>query len=436
MPVPASSRTSAAAPVAPRLDGEGPWYAPEPLRKLARRRLTWAHLPVAALDDVELCDTGAADALAPLLRADTRAGADRLWHAVAAEAVAGRLALLAAARWCGAPDHPWDAVVSIAEVVAESLALPMRWRGDQRPRLDLLRARDGLVALQTPTAVHRELLAACIGPAAGDLDAAVANWVGARLAAAAEEELQQCSIPALAVGAPTRRGIAALPAPIATWRGLGLQRRAGASGPRNRGPLGGVRVIELGGLWAAPLATRLLADLGAGVIKLEMPQRPDGLRRGAPAHFAALNRGKRRLALDLRLGRDRDRLLSLLGPGTLIVENLSPRVLPNLGLAAERLASTGAAVVSLPPRRGRRGGAPPQRVALGSTIEMAAGLGLPDPVTGTLGCAPLPFTDALTGIRAALAGVAALRSGPAALRLAQVDDVAAPLAWQLRTGQL
>ena len=435
MPVPASSRASAAAPVAPLRGGEAPWYAPESLRKPARRHLTWAQLPMGALDEVELCDTGAADVLAPLLRADTRAGADRLWRAVASEAVAGRLALLAAARWCGAQDRPGEAVVTIAEVVAESLVLPLRWRGDQRPRLDLLQARDGLVALQAPTAVHRELLAACVGPAAGDLDAAVANWVGARFAAAAEEELQQCSIPALAVGAPARRGTAALPAPLATWHGRGLPRSAGVSGARTRGPLGGVRVIELGGLWAAPLATRLLADLGAAVIKLEMPQRPDALRRGAPAHFAALNRGKRRLALDLRLGRDRDRLLSLLGQGTLIVENLSPRVLPNLGLAAERLASTGAAVVSLPPRCGRRG-APPQRVALGSTIEMAAGLGLPDAVTGTLGCAPLPFTDALTGIRAALAGVAALRSGPAALRLAQVDDVAAPLAWQLRTGQL
>jgi hypothetical protein len=435
MPMTPSSRAAGTATAAPRAVGDRPWYQPESLRRLARRQLAWAHVPPEALDDVQLRDTGAAEVLMPLLRADARDGASRLWGAVAAEAAAGRTALLAAARWCGDQEERGDAVVTIAEVVAESLVLPLRWRGGQRARVELLRARDGLVALQTPTAVHRELLAACIGPADGDLDEAVRRWAGARLAAAAEEELQQCSLPALAVGEPTRRGIAALPAPAATRRGLGLPRRA-AHGAGNRGPLRGLRVIELGGLWAAPLATRLLGDLGAVVIKVEMPQRPDGLRRGSPAHFAALNRGKRRLALDLRLSRDRDRLLALLGPGTLIVENHSPRVLPNLGMPAERLAAAGTAVVSLPPRRGRRNEAPPQRVALGPTIELAAGLGLRDPVTGALACAPLPFTDALTGIRAALAGLAALRSAATMLRLAQVEDVAAPLARHLRTGQL
>jgi crotonobetainyl-CoA:carnitine CoA-transferase CaiB-like acyl-CoA transferase len=163
------------------------------------------------------------------------------------------------------------------------------------------------------------------------------------------------------------------------------------------------------------------------VVKLERPGRPDGLRTGSPAHFAQLNSGKRLLPLDLGSPAGVEKLLELLRPPAVVVENLSPRVLPNLGIPAASIAArTGATVVSLPVRRGIAGEAAPQRVALGSIIELAAGLGLAG-IDGVPACAPVPFTDALAGILAALAAVAALAHAPAVVTVAQVEDVAAPV---------
>ena len=395
--------------------------SPQALHGIALGRLEWAGIDAGAIDTVELRTDGAGDALAPVLSADRRPGAGRLWEAVAAEAVAGHVALLAAARWyagVGASRHadPVDA----AAVIAECFARPLRWHGPARQPV-VLQARGGAVALITPTPAHRELLAACVVAGAEPVGEAAARWVAARDAMQAEDELQSCGVPALAVGA----------APGASREPLRIARIVGEDRARTRGgvarPLNGVRVVELGGLWAAPFATRLLGDLGAEVVKLEMPGRPDGLRTGSPAHFAALNAGKRMLPLDLRSEAGVDQLLELLSPPSVVVENLSPRVLPNLGISAASIAArTGASVVSLPVRRAAGGGAAPQRVALGSIIELAAGLGL----AGTEGiptCAPVPFTDALAGTLAALAAVAALAWAPAVVAVAQVDDVAAPL---------
>jgi crotonobetainyl-CoA:carnitine CoA-transferase CaiB-like acyl-CoA transferase len=96
-------------------------------------------------------------------------------------------------------------------------------------------------------------------------------------------------------------------------------------------PLRGVRVLDLTWVVAGPVATRLLADAGAEVIKVERLDTPDDpLRRGG--HFGNLNRGKRSLALDLSRPEGLEVLRELVRRSDVLVENFSPRVLANWGL--------------------------------------------------------------------------------------------------------
>ena len=80
---------------------------------------------------------------------------------------------------------------------------------------------------------------------------------------------------------------------------------------RADGPLAGVRVLELGTMYAAPTCGRMLRDFGADVIKVEDPGTGDYARQWTPMKngqsfgFARLNSGKRSVALDLRSEDDR-----------------------------------------------------------------------------------------------------------------------------------
>src|ERR1700729_2894156 len=97
--------------------------------------------------------------------------------------------------------------------------------------------------------------------------------------------------------------------------------------------LDGTRVIELGTTITAPLTSRILADLGADVIKVERPE-GDPFRRAA--FFATYNRNKRSVVLDLTLQSDRDRLFELLGDADVVLDNMRPGVLVRLGIDLDR----------------------------------------------------------------------------------------------------
>ena len=93
--------------------------------------------------------------------------------------------------------------------------------------------------------------------------------------------------------------------------------------------LNGTRVIELGTTITAPLASRLLGDLGADVIKIERPE-GDPFRRAA--FFATYNRNKRSVVLDLTLPGDRERFVELLADADVFLDNVRPGVLERLGI--------------------------------------------------------------------------------------------------------
>jgi crotonobetainyl-CoA:carnitine CoA-transferase CaiB-like acyl-CoA transferase len=109
-------------------------------------------------------------------------------------------------------------------------------------------------------------------------------------------------------------------------------------------PLAGVRVLDLTAFWAGPVVTQMLAMLGAEVLHVESPTRPDGTRMLANLPFtddqwwercgifSALNAGKQSVTLDLADERGRGALRTLLATCDVVVENYTPRVLEQLGL--------------------------------------------------------------------------------------------------------
>jgi crotonobetainyl-CoA:carnitine CoA-transferase CaiB-like acyl-CoA transferase len=102
--------------------------------------------------------------------------------------------------------------------------------------------------------------------------------------------------------------------------------------------LSGLRVVEIGQYVAAPLAGTIFADLGAEVTKVERPG-GDPLRAD-PVRFAAWNRGKESLELDLRTSHGADALGVLVNDADLLIENLRPGALDRLGLAPSTLRAT------------------------------------------------------------------------------------------------
>jgi crotonobetainyl-CoA:carnitine CoA-transferase CaiB-like acyl-CoA transferase len=110
----------------------------------------------------------------------------------------------------------------------------------------------------------------------------------------------------------------------------------------DRGPLSGIRVLDLSSYIAGPYACSLLADLGADVIKVE-PHSGDTLRHypstldSESRAFLGLNRSKRGLVLDLKQPEGLEALLRLIGTADVLVHNFRPSVPPRLGIAHEQV---------------------------------------------------------------------------------------------------
>ncbi|MBB4699662.1 CaiB/BaiF CoA transferase family protein [Sphaerisporangium siamense] len=104
------------------------------------------------------------------------------------------------------------------------------------------------------------------------------------------------------------------------------------------GPLGGVRIVTFAPLYQGPYATTLLADLGADVITVERPGTGDGARLQG-VMFAALNRGKRSVALDLKRPEDQETARRLAGTADVLVEAFRPGTMERYGLGYPRLSA-------------------------------------------------------------------------------------------------
>jgi crotonobetainyl-CoA:carnitine CoA-transferase CaiB-like acyl-CoA transferase len=110
-------------------------------------------------------------------------------------------------------------------------------------------------------------------------------------------------------------------------------------------PLAGIRVLDLSRVLAGPFCTMNLADLGAEVIKIEVPRRGDDSRGYPPpipnshdsGYYYSVNRGKRSITLDLRKPEGAELLCELARQADVIVENFSPGTMERFNVGYERL---------------------------------------------------------------------------------------------------
>jgi len=187
-------------------------------------------------------------------------------------------------------------------------------------------------------------------------------------------------------------------------------------------PLAGIRVIDLSSVFSGPLCTRVLADLGAEVIKVESIQRPDGARTlttaendpqddqlNRSAYFNKLNMNKRGITLDLTNPEGREILKRLIMIADVLVENYNPRVMPRFGLDYSVLSKLRPELILASLSGYGQEGPWAQWSAFGYDLEYACGLsyisGYADGPPGKQG---INFTDPWAGVLAAGLIVAAL----------------------------
>ncbi|MBV8053781.1 MAG: CoA transferase, partial [Deltaproteobacteria bacterium] len=118
-------------------------------------------------------------------------------------------------------------------------------------------------------------------------------------------------------------------------------------------PLAGIRVLDLSRVLAGPFCTMNLADLGAEVIKIEMPGRGDDSRTYAPqipnssdsGYYWSVNRGKQSVTLDLSKPEAADLLCELVRQSDVVVENFTPGTMERFGLGYQRLRSVNSRII-------------------------------------------------------------------------------------------
>ena len=201
-------------------------------------------------------------------------------------------------------------------------------------------------------------------------------------------------------------------------------------------PLAGLRVIELANFIAGPLAGTLLADMGADVIKVEPPKGDMGRAmppqtRGESTSFAALNRNKRSLVLDLKQPAAREILLKLAAKSDALLEAYRPGALEKMGLGSADVKKVNPKIVYTSVSGFGQTGPYRRRAGVNLIIEAFAG---PLSVTGEPGKMPMrpgvqtaDVFGALFATYATLAGlVGAARQGEG--RIADVSLVEASIA--------
>jgi itaconate CoA-transferase len=185
---------------------------------------------------------------------------------------------------------------------------------------------------------------------------------------------------------------------------------------QNGGPLAGITVVALEQAVSAPMCTRVLADFGARVIKVENPKGGDFARNydevvnGLAAHFVWANRGKESVTLDLKTQAGLDLLHRLLDRADVLVSNLAPGSTGRLGVAPADLAERHPGVIALEIDGYGPGGPLSHKRAYDLLAQAEAGACA---VTGSAG-APAkpgpPMADISTGLYSALSILALLYS--------------------------
>jgi crotonobetainyl-CoA:carnitine CoA-transferase CaiB-like acyl-CoA transferase len=175
------------------------------------------------------------------------------------------------------------------------------------------------------------------------------------------------------------------------------------------GPLHGIRVLELGTMYAAPTAGRMLRDFGAEVFKVEEPGSGDYARQWTPMKdglalgFSRLNAGKRSIGIDLRREEGRTLVRSLSSHVDVVIESFRPGRLEEWGLGYDVLSLDNPRLVLTRLSGFGQTGPYRKRPGFGTVAETSSGFayinGWPEtPPTSP----PFGFADSIAGISAAM----------------------------------
>jgi crotonobetainyl-CoA:carnitine CoA-transferase CaiB-like acyl-CoA transferase len=192
-----------------------------------------------------------------------------------------------------------------------------------------------------------------------------------------------------------------------------------------RGPLDGLRVLELSTVLAGPYCAMVLADLGAEVIKVEPPEGDSTRGYGPPwveadgervaAYFLSVNRNKRSLRLDLRRPEASEIVERLIGRSDVLIENFRVGGLEGLGFDDARLAELNPRLVHLSITGYGREGPDAAKPGYDFIAQAVGGLmsitGYPDRDSGQPTKVGVAITDIVTGLLGAVGVLAALRAG-------------------------
>lgn len=209
--------------------------------------------------------------------------------------------------------------------------------------------------------------------------------------------------------------------------------------PKPGGPLAGLRVLEIATLFAGPLAATFLGDMGADVIKVEHPTKPDPSRGHGPTSdgvglwWKIIGRNKRTMTLDLSRAEGAEVLRLMARDADVIIENFRPGTLERWGLGYDRLAEWNPGLVLARVTGFGQVGPMAHQPGFGTLAEAMSGFaaltGEPD---GPPTLPPFGLADGIAALATAFAVMVALESRRATGR-GQVADLAIiePIMWLL-----
>lgn len=185
---------------------------------------------------------------------------------------------------------------------------------------------------------------------------------------------------------------------------------------KERMPLEGIRVLELGTLLAGPFTGRLLGDFGAEVIKVEAPDKPDPMRQwgqqkdGEALWWPIQSRNKKSITLNLRSEEGQQVFKELVKESDIIIENFRPGTMEKWGLSYEILSEINPSIIMTRTSGFGQTGPYKERAGFGSVGEAMGGLryvtGFPDRPPSRIG---ISIGDTLAALFATIGTLTALQ---------------------------
>lgn len=184
---------------------------------------------------------------------------------------------------------------------------------------------------------------------------------------------------------------------------------------KGKGPLAGIRVVDLTAMVMGPYCTQILADMGADVIKIEPPE-GDGVRYiscgpapGMSGIFANVNRGKRSVVLDLRSDEGRAAVRELIRHADVFVHSMRAKAIARLGLTYDEVAAINPGIVYTNCYGYGRRGPDRDQPAYDDTIQAECGLpAVQQMLTGEASYVGTIMADKIAGLTALYATTMAL----------------------------